>query len=398
MEPQAQSYSSPQWPLQDAARIAAADKGSAARIAAISNETAIHGLEQERLAALHSLAILDTQAEQQYDDLTRLASYICGTPMALISLVDKDRQWFKSKVGIALEGTARSESVCAYTIQQPGLFIVPDAAQDERFSGMPLVTGGVFRFYAGAPITTVDGHKIGSLCVLDAKPRELSEEQKQALLVLSRSATAYLSIRGQVQQLLKNADERRAVEYQLRENHTLLEQANRQLQLLAATDALTALPNRRVLEASLDELRQAPAVPGKPLSALMIDVDHFKRVNDTFSHETGDLVLKRVAELLRSSVRDTDLVCRYGGEEFVILMRGAGSEVALKQAERLRAMVAEDTQGAVPVTISIGVATATCEQWQQELPSVLPEADKALYAAKHGGRNCVRSAQQLTRQ
>jgi diguanylate cyclase (GGDEF)-like protein len=263
---------------------------------------------------------------------------------------------------------------------------------------MPLVVDGVFRFYAGAPISTADGHKIGSLCVLDERPRELTEEQKTALLVLSRSATAYVAIRGQMQQLLKNADERRAVEYQLRENHTLLEQANRQLQLLAATDALTGLPNRRVLEANLNDLRQSPAVPGKPLSALMIDVDHFKRVNDTFSHETGDLVLKRVAELLRSSVRGSDLVSRYGGEEFVILMRGAASDVAMKQAERLRATVAGDTLGAVPVTISIGVATATCEQWQQELPSLLPEADKALYAAKHGGRNCVRSAQQLTRQ
>jgi diguanylate cyclase (GGDEF)-like protein len=397
MEPQTQGYSCPQPTLAEA-HIAAADRSTAARIAAMSSETAIHGLEQERLAALHSLAILDTQGEQQYDDLTHLASYICGTSMALISLVDKDRQWFKSKVGVALEGTARSESVCAYTIQQPGLFIVEDATQDERFSSMPLVTGGVFRFYAGAPISTVDGHKIGSLCVLDEKPRELSEEQKQALLVLSRSATAYLAIRGQVQQLLKNADERRAVEYKLRENHALLEEANRQLQLLAATDSLTGLPNRRVLEANLNDLRHSPAVAGRPLSALMIDVDHFKRVNDTFSHETGDLVLKRVAELLRSSVRGTDLVSRYGGEEFVILMRAATSEVALKQAERLRAAVAGDTLGAVPVTISIGVATVTCEQWQQELPSLLPEADKALYAAKHGGRNCVRSANQLARQ
>ncbi len=362
-------------------------------ITPLAAKDAIASLEQERLAALHNLAILDTHSEQQYDDLTSLASFICGTPMALISLVDKDRQWFKSKVGLTLDGTPRTESVCSYTIEQPGLFIVPDATQDERFANMPLVAQGVFRFYAGAPINTMEGHKIGSLCVLDDKPRELTEEQKTALLVLSRSATAYLSIRGQVQQLLKNADERRMIEYQLRENHGLLEEANRQLQQLAQTDALTGLPNRRVIESGLDEEQRAVPTPGRSLSMLMIDVDHFKKVNDTYSHETGDLVLQRVAEVLRSSTREHDTVARYGGEEFVVLLRGASHAVALAQAERLRAAIAGDAKSPVPVTISVGVATAGHDQWQREVPLLLTQADKALYAAKRGGRNRVCSAE-----
>ncbi len=380
--------SSPIIPMPDVRAHAATEH---TRFKKMSKET-MDKVEQERLAALRNLAILDTQGEEQYDDLTRLAAYICGTPMAMISLVDEDRQWFKSRVGISLESTPRAESVCAHTIQQPGLFIVDDASRDERFSSMPQVRSGVFRFYAGAPISTIGGHKIGSLCVLDEQPRQLTEEQKAALLVLSRSATAYVSIREQVQQLLRNAEERRAIEEQLRENHGMLEKANRQLQELATTDALTGLPNRRVLEASLLEQQHMAAAAGKLLSVLMIDVDHFKRVNDTYSHETGDLVLKRVAEVLRASTRQVDVVTRYGGEEFAVMLRGAPHEVAMKQAERLRAAIEGDPEAAVPVTISVGVATATDEGWHTEVPLLLSKADKGLYAAKRGGRNCVRSA------
>ena len=233
--------------------------------------------------------------------------------------------------------------------------------------------------------------------MLDDKPRELSEEQKKALLILSRSATAYLQIRGQVQQLLKNADERRAIEQQLRQNHGLLEAANRQLQELATTDALTGLPNRRVLETSLFEQQHGSISAKKTLSLLMIDVDHFKRVNDTYSHETGDLVLKRVAELLRSGTREEDTVSRYGGEEFVVLLRGASHASALAQGERLRAAIAGDTQGQVPITISIGVATARAENWLAEVSLLLSEADKALYVAKRDGRNRVQSAEEPAR-
>jgi diguanylate cyclase (GGDEF)-like protein len=367
-------------------------RGPATGSLAVDPKAALEALEQERLAALQKLAILDTQGEQPYDDLTRLASFICGTSMALISFVDSDRQWFKSKVGFQIDSTPRSESICAYTIQQPGLFIVPDATKDERFSSMPLVAGGVFRFYAGAPISTGDGLRIGSLCVLDDKPRDLSEAQKEALLVLSRSATAYLLIRSQVHQLLRNAEERRTIEQQLRYKNGMLAEANRHLQHLAVTDALTGLPSRRLIESSLHEHQHAAVTMAGSLSLLMIDVDHFKRVNDTYSHETGDLVLKRVAEVLRSSVRDTDTVSRYGGEEFVVLLRGAGHGTAVAQAERLRASIAFDAGSPVQVTVSIGVATARGDHRQQEVPMLLTEADKALYTAKREGRNCVRSA------
>lgn len=396
MEPQTQSRSTEMPPFSAATALAGAPHGTTSAVYRGKQEAAaaLEALEQERLNALHKLAIRDSQGEQQYDDLTRLASYICDTPMALISLVDKDRQWFKAKLGVDIDGTPRSEAVCAYTIQQPGLFIVRDATKDTRFSKFKMVKGAAFRFYASAPISTADGHKIGSLCVLDSKPRDLTEEQKSALLVLSRSATAYLVIREQVQQLLRNAAEKREIQQDLLHKQGLLSEANRLLQELASTDALTGLPNRRVLEASLTE--QQSGAPSKALSLLIMDVDHFKRVNDTYSHEAGDLVLKRLAAVLRSVTRQEDTVCRYGGEEFVVLLRGCEHGPALAQAEPVRQSIAGDPGATFPVTISIGVATAGTENWVSSVSTLLSDADRALYAAKAAGRNCVRSAHALS--
>lgn len=345
--------------------------------------------EERRLAALYELAVLDTEEEQKYDDLTRLASFICDAPMSLISLVDRERQWFKSRQGMDLAETPRSEAICDYTVQQAELFIVEDAALDARFREMPLVRSGVIRFYAGTPILSPDGHSVGSLCVLDSVPRQLSEQQKNALQVLGRQAGAYLLISTQVRALLKSAEERRLVEQELRRSKEQLEEANRRLMELASTDALTGLANRRGMEA---RMRQKESGGEPALSMLMIDVDHFKRVNDLLSHETGDLVLQRVAALLRSCTRETDTLCRYGGEEFVLLLPGADHEAALQRAERLRQAVELDVDGVAAVTVSIGVATAQPDGRGVGLPGLLAAADKALYLAKAQGRNCVRSA------
>jgi len=158
-----------------------------------------------RVAVLEKYAILDTEPEQAFDDLTLLASYVCKTPIALISLVDEDRQWFKSKVGMAASETPRQVAFCSVAIQQPDVLVVPDTLKDERFRDNPLVLSEPrIRFYAGAPLINEEGYALGTLCVIDRTPREISEDQKEALQALSRLVLAQLEFRRNLL-LLKEA-------------------------------------------------------------------------------------------------------------------------------------------------------------------------------------------------
>ena len=169
--------------------------------------------EAARLAALRRYQILDTEPEQAFDDLTLLAAQICETPIALITLLDEKRQWFKSRVGTSATETARSIAFCAHTIQQDDMFVIPDTLADERFRDNPLVVGEPrVRFYLGAPLVTHDGHALGSLCVFDRVPRKLTPEQQAALDALRRQAVAQLELRLNVDQLARALRARDRVE------------------------------------------------------------------------------------------------------------------------------------------------------------------------------------------
>lgn len=158
--------------------------------------------EAGRLKALRQYKILDTDPEQGFDDLTLIASQICGVPIALISLVDEDRQWFKSRIGVEIQETSRSVSFCAHAIHQQGIFTVADALNDARFRDNPLVQGDPhIRFYAGAPIITQDGHALGTLCVIDYVPRKLTDDQNNALKALERQVAAQLELRRNLEEL-----------------------------------------------------------------------------------------------------------------------------------------------------------------------------------------------------
>ncbi|MGF1572641.1 MAG: GAF domain-containing protein [Sumerlaeia bacterium] len=152
--------------------------------------------ERKRLKALKSYKILDSAAEKAYDDLTQIASIVCGVPISLISLVDQERQWFKSKVGLEVDETPVEQAFCKYTILSDKLLIIPDATQDSRTAKNPLVTGNPnIRFYAGAPLVTADGFVLGSLCVIDRKPRELDDSQLEILKRLSNQVVYLMEYR-----------------------------------------------------------------------------------------------------------------------------------------------------------------------------------------------------------
>lgn len=316
--------------------------------------------EALRLSVLHRYEILDTLAEQSYDDITLLASQICDTPIALVSLIDQHRQWFKSHLGLDVTETPRDQAFCAHAILDPEhVLIVNDATSDVRFSDNPLVRQiPNIRFYAGAPLVSPSGEALGTVCVIDTKPRQLSEAQSKALQALSRQVMALLELRRLVSEL----------------------------EMLSTTDGLTGLRNRRAFDEKLLEEHHRSIRSHHPFSLLLADIDHFKEFNDKFGHQAGDDVLENVARIMQYTVRNYDMAARYGGEEFGVIMPNTGKFGALELAERLRRAIERTEWLNRQITVSIGVTTF---ESGQSIPLLIEEADRAMYSAKERGRNCV---------
>jgi diguanylate cyclase (GGDEF)-like protein len=315
------------------------------------------GGEDERLAALHRYEVLDTEPEEAFDKITMLVKSILAMPMAVVSLVDRDRQWFKSRQGVAGSETPRNISFCTHTIQDTRPLIVTDARVDPRFSNSPLVVSEPhIRFYIGVPLRSRDGYNIGALCSMDTKVRHLSHEQVKLL-----------------------------------ENLASLVVDELELRVRASTDGLTGVMSRRSFsEQAVREIARSNRY-GEPLSCALIDVDHFKTINDTYGHGVGDLALKSLAKICSVALRTCDYIGRIGGEEFAILLPNTDLPTALEVAERLRlaietsAIEVADTK--ITITASIGVAGF--DNLLDSFEALLKSADIAMYAAKTQGRNRV---------
>jgi len=317
-----------------------------------------------RVAALRRLDVLDTAVEEPFEKIVTLVRTVLAVPVATVTLVDRDRQWFKARRGMEQSETPRAVSFCTHTIQQRDPLIIENALADPRFADSPLVVGPPYvRSYAGIPLRTPEGYNVGALCAMDTRPRRFSPAD---IAILSNFANIV-------------CDEL-------------------ELRLIAQVDHLTgALTRRGFVDQAQREMERTLRY-GRASSLIMIDVDHFKRVNDTYGHSIGDQVLKQIASLAETTLRPCDLFGRLGGEEFALLMPETSGAAALVVAERLRNTIAEHPMtlhggGTIHVTASFGVAELSASF--NTLTAWLERADTMLYAAKSSGRNRTQLAEPM---
>ncbi|EBA00619.1 sensor domain-containing diguanylate cyclase [Marinobacter sp. ELB17] len=309
--------------------------------------------EAERLHALRTLKILDTAHEERFDRVTRMAKRMFGVSVSLVSLVDEDRQWFKSSQGLEATETPRDISFCGHAINQNGLFIIPDAIEDVRFADNPLVTDAPnIRFYAGYPLEIREGLKIGTLCLIDQKPRVMDEED---------------------QQLFKDLG-------------AMVEQEIKSIQL-ATLDELTLISNRRGFLNLADYGLKMCRRNRVSMSFLLFDLNKFKAINDQYGHHEGDFVLTKFARILLDTFRDSDVIGRLGGDEFVAMLTDSdkknSDEILARFAEAVKETNATMNKP-YKIEYSVGIehfqhdTTKTAEE-------MIQEADAAMYKHKKSG-------------
>ena len=310
-----------------------------------------HKNEQSRIKALRSLNVLDTPSEERFDRLTRLAKRMFDVPIALVSLVDENRQWFKSCIGLNVSETPRDISFCGHAILGTEIFIIPDTKKDERFSDNPLVLNEPhIRFYAGCPLRYLDGSMLGTLCIIDTQPRILNEADLEALKDLAELA-----------------------------EHELMAVQ------LATLDELTKISNRRGFIKLAKHSLDICARHRIPASLVFFDLDEFKSINDQFGHAEGDTALIAFSDELKNTFRSTDVLARLGGDEFAVLLTDTSIEPAEKTIARLRISVErynKDSNRGYDISFSEGILSIDHEK-NLSIESLLNKVDSLMYDKKH---------------
>jgi diguanylate cyclase (GGDEF)-like protein len=318
--------------------------------------------ERLRLAALYRYHILDTAPEPQFDRLVKLAARVFDLPMTLISFIGVDRQWLKAKHGVLYSEVPRCESFGSVAIAQDGVMLVPDATLDPRLQAYAAVRGPPYiRGYAGAPLVTPEGFKIGIFCVFGQEPRTFSKEDVELLESLAAMVMDELKLR----------------------------RANMDLNRMAMFDALTGLPNRVKFQQHLAEACRRADASGKKFVLGRLDLDQFKRVNDTFGHAAGDTLLSQVAQRLKEGAAGEDMVARVSGDEFVLLLTDVqsaetASVVAGRLEEKFTApFLISARQVEVHVRWSLGMSIYPDDARGPD--ELLSFADAAMYRVKRAG-------------
>ncbi|GAA4355030.1 sensor domain-containing diguanylate cyclase [Kangiella marina] len=310
--------------------------------------------EESRLITLCSLNLLDTKPEERFDRITRLAKRLFGTKTALITLVDRDRQWFKSRFGLSVSETPRDISFCAHVIHDDGTMVIRDTLEDERFVDNPLVTNEPFiRFYAGHPLVHPDGQKIGTLCITDDEPRDFTDEDIASLQDLAALASRELTA-------------------------TTME----------TIDELTKISNRRGFKSLSQNSLNFCKRNQLDAALCFIDLNDFKLINDNYGHAEGDKALIMFAQTMIDTFRNTDVFARIGGDEFVILMTDTKADEAESIMQRFKSSITEKNDAnpkGYRVKFSWGLVSVP-HDGTHDINELLNKADALMYQDKRDTR------------
>ncbi|MBN9229283.1 MAG: GGDEF domain-containing protein [Legionella sp. 40-6] len=302
--------------------------------------------ENQRLEILYQLNVMDTENEERFDRITRIARRLFSVPIALVSLVDSNRQWFKSAQGLEVKETPREISFCGHAILENEIMIVEDATQDVRFHDNPLVTGNPeIRFYMGCPIK-IKGHNIGTLCLIDAEPRQFQPADMYAMRDLADM-----------------------VQLELESVH------------LSTSDDLTGLSNRRGFLKIANFIFKQCQRENRSFTLLFFDLNNFKQINDNYGHAEGDKVLKNFAKSLLEHFRGSDVIARIGGDEFCVLCSGLQEANIPAILQRFKFALHTATSKNYKLGYSVGTIQYHQEQ-HHNLVDMLAAADAQMYDQK----------------